>query len=266
MFNTIDYIVIGFFALFFILGFRKGFLKTILGPFSLILAIIASMIVQKQTGSLLYSTLVALIGPFIIEWLLSLALKKKSGDDKKAKLSVISRLAGALLNSVWVVVLSAIVIFLISILPSSFEPTAPLKKNVEASQVYKWLKKAMKDKTELKDFDIDRIQNAMNNPAQKAKIEKMKEYQKIMNDDKVQDFVNDPEIQKMLKDKNYVALLKSEKMQEILKDKDLVKQFFDLQKKVMDSTWKDIKPSGHTSTGKSDPHTIELKDGVYTNR
>ena len=83
-------------------GWRRGFLRTLLGPVSLLLATIVSYFYYNFTHDFLKSLLIGLIGPFVLNIILAVVLtlwNKTVNQNQKA--NNFSRAWGGLFNLVW---------------------------------------------------------------------------------------------------------------------------------------------------------------------
>ena len=263
-----DSIILGLLVLFFLVGFLKGFLRTLLGPISLFLALLLSIIIQNKTHNYLYAAITGLVGPFIIQIILSMIFKTwNSSADHKEKPSFISRLAGGILNTTWISFFIILFFLLINVLPAKWRSAAPIKQQIESSYSYTLMQKLLHNKkVNIKEINFNGIADAMNNPQKKKIIEESAEYKKIMQNDKIKNITNDPELVKMMQEKNYLGLLRSRKIQDIMKDNDLIDNILLLQKKIMSSTMKSgSAPSPNNPAQSSPPKTIRLENGVYTN-
>jgi len=104
-------------------GAQKGFLRTLLGPFSLILACIIGFIYYAQTQKFFTSFFIAILGPFLFTFTFSFVLQAWNATvNNKKSVSIPSRLAGALVSLLWRGTHLAITLSLIA--------SAPMPKNI----------------------------------------------------------------------------------------------------------------------------------------
>ncbi|VAW11774.1 hypothetical protein MNBD_BACTEROID05-1171 [hydrothermal vent metagenome] len=235
MTSTTDIIVAAFLCIFFLRGWFRGFVKSILGPLSLVAGTFLAYGYYAKTNKVIIALCISLFGPFIIQILLSFVFKifnKILKNDSKP--SMISGLIGGSISTLWSGAMLSLTILLIAFIPENFPKIKPIQEDVLQSISYKNIHKIAGDKIPSASLDVKEISAIFENPKKLKKLQSSKEYENLMEDTKFRDLMSDKKIQKDVEDKNFVALLKNPKMQAIMKDKNLVKKLFEFQKQLID--------------------------------
>ncbi len=223
--NNIDWIIGGIFFVFFILGCFKGFLKSILGPLSLIGCWIYAMFYYNQTQKFLMAAAIAVLGPIIINFCFSLLIKLfRKIFNKEDELSAISRLLGGLVNVTWSGFYLLLMILLIAMIPLQNPKFVSFKQALKDSYTYRIAKYFIGERISLFN-NLEQVSTAVEDPETLKEIRESEKFQKLLTNHKVQDLYEDPEIQELIEEKNYTALVTNPKIQELMKDKDLMMQF-----------------------------------------
>ncbi|VAW45296.1 hypothetical protein MNBD_GAMMA03-989 [hydrothermal vent metagenome] len=215
-------------------GARKGFLKTLLDPVSLILAGIIGFFYYIKTQNLIISLLISIFGPFAINIIFSLCLNLwKVTTQNGEPMSGFSRLSGAILCLFWRGAHLALILILIGSVPNgpksflSFQEA--LKDSHSYSTLNKWTKNFLPNTTE----SLTNITTLLKNPEKLKKLESTPEFKKLIEDSKIKELMDDQNILKNIQEKNIGKVLAEPKIQAILKDPELLKKFLSLQKEIM---------------------------------
>lgn len=137
MITTIDWIMISLISLFLISGFIKGFLSTIVGPFSLLVSLILCWLFFTLTKNIALTIVVGFLIPIIIGILICLLIKIFTSDNNN-EISLISRLAGSLFNFIWG---GSLLIGLLILLSVISWPTKNIQEIVKQSFSYQFMSK-----------------------------------------------------------------------------------------------------------------------------
>jgi len=211
--------------LFFILGYMKGFLKTLLGPISLIACWAFSLFYYSQTHNIPISLAIAILGPICLHFFLSLCIKlTKKILDQEENLSIISRLAGGCISLIGKGFYLTTIIFFAAVLPYNAPNFVKFKKDLKKTKSYLLTKKYIVNNISFLS-SIEKMTVAIQNPKVLEKIHKSEKFKALMNHEKIQSLYEDPAIQEAMENKNYSALMSNEKIQTILKDTELMKEF-----------------------------------------
>ncbi len=121
-----DLITISLSIFFLIRGASRGFLNSLLGPFSMIAATFLSIIYYQSTNNLVISLVIGLIGPLILNFSLKFLLGTwAEATDGDVKPNFLSRLGGSILTLIWGWVFIVFTLILLALLP-------PLEKTLAA--------------------------------------------------------------------------------------------------------------------------------------
>lgn len=215
-------------------GALKGFLRTLLGPISLISSMIISAAHYNQHHSYVQALLISVLGPFIIHMMLSFFIKTWNATiNEKKQPSPLSRTAGGFFSLTWGATYITLVLILLAIIPSNFQWLNKIQHGVRASRSYALIKKITAEKIPIENFDVRNISAFMSNPQNAEKMESTKEFKDIFENEKFKNLLGNDELQQHIEDKNFGALLSNPKMQELLKDGDFVKKILSLQKRIL---------------------------------
>jgi len=234
---TTDYIVLAMLLYLFCKGWTKGFLKTLLGPFSLVLGCIAGLIYYQKTQNIPIALVICVIGPFFINLLILVGLKllQKAEDGKPPKLPISSRLLGSIVSLLWGGSYLVIMLFLIAIVPLKIAAFDRVQQDVLASRSYGLISSWTKNKVPAAHYDIGKIQKLLEDPASMEQFEDSAEYKALADDEILRSILEDEETAEQIRTKNYQELLTNPKMQELLSNEELLKKIFALNKRIMES-------------------------------
>jgi len=99
-------------------GASRGFMNSLLGPFSIIATTIISIIYYQKTQELIISLIIGLAGPLLLSFLLRFLLKSwAAATQTDSKPDFLSRLGGAALTLSWGWVFIIFTLILLAMLP-----------------------------------------------------------------------------------------------------------------------------------------------------
>ncbi len=185
--TTIDWILLSTISLFIISGFIKGFLSTIVGPFSLLTSLILCWLFFTLTKNIALTIIIGFLIPIIIGILIRL-LTKIFTQDNAHEISFISRLTGGLFSLVWGGSLLIGVLILFSIIPW---PIKTIQEAIKKSFSYQFLLKQPSFNSFLNQFNTE------------------------TNDQNLETLLDDPYIINALKEKDISSLLSHPSIQKI---------------------------------------------------
>ena len=97
-----DSIMLGALLLFFFNGWRKGFLKTLLGPITLIIGCLIAYYHYQQTQNIAVSISICVFSPFALKILASMMLNLwNKAVNNAAPLSTASKVLGSIVGVLW---------------------------------------------------------------------------------------------------------------------------------------------------------------------
>ena len=228
----VDFFIITILLIFFWAGWLKGFLRSVIGPLSLLLSLGISAIYYIFTHKFFYAVLISLSGPVILSILFSIILKvwNKKVDDKKS-LHIASRICGALLSLTWYGGIFILSLILLAMIPLHIPGMYKIQNLIKSSQAYTLSNRWFGPQTQM--FDIQTMIITLKNPATQAQIQSSAAYQILTNDYNFQNLLSDEQLLKELEGQNTFHLLSNEKVQAILNNKDSLEKFMAVQTEII---------------------------------
>jgi len=228
-----DYIVLIVVSLSTFNGWRRGFLRSLLGPLSLVLCSVLSFVYFQKTHNLFWSLLLCVLGPLLLNILLPLLLKigqKTAPEDKSISSS--SRILGALFNLSWNT--GTLILFLVWILmlPANVFGLAKIHSDINGSMTISLLNQLLPNYLPL----VDHFQNTwrvLNDPKERKMIESSPEYTALSQDEKIQGILADQDLIDQIRRGEMAKILSNPKIQEIFQDKELIKKFLALENSIL---------------------------------
>jgi len=190
-------------------GAERGFIRSLLAPFSLIITTILSILYYQATHELVISLLIGLLGPILLHlFLKSLLNTFARATNTSVGPGFLSSLAGAVLTLAWGWVLIILTLVLLGLLPVKQGIWTTLHNDVTDSMAYKitvpWVEHFLTASKEKPD-----AQALLQDPR----------FQKIMQDPEIQQEVNDHDMAKLLSNPKIMALT-----QQIMGDPEMMKK------------------------------------------
>lgn len=212
-------------------GWSKGLTQTILGPVALFAGSALSYFYYILSHNLLAAIAIGIVGPIIINVILSttLGMLFPSADGKKHS-SLLSRFGGALLNTLWGEFFLIAVIFLLLMIPLQLPGLNKAQADIQNSIIYAQLKPTLNKylpNEAIPQYDPSKFV-ALSDPKVLETIEKSKEYQDLINDERIQALLNDPSVTGQVKEKDLSKLLQNPKFIALTRDPELLKKFLAL--------------------------------------
>ncbi|MDD2653496.1 MAG: CvpA family protein [Candidatus Omnitrophica bacterium] len=225
-------IVFLFLILFFTLsGLQKGFLSYFLEFLLVFVCFGGSWLYYKETYNFLYSLIILFLAPLVIvvifKFLLHISLSRTQ-NVKRILLSHLNNIAGGIIGFFWGIIWIVLISVVINIIPLENDNFIKLKDNVRYSHVLSFVKAAVPFKAV---FLLDKLNNLsviMNNPQATKTLRYNPEFQKLMAEERIQDFIRDRVVMMQLKSKQILGLLANPKFIAILEKPELLKKFMDI--------------------------------------
>ncbi|MCK5179313.1 MAG: CvpA family protein [Candidatus Omnitrophica bacterium] len=231
--NITDYITIGALLYFFYNGWRKGFLKTLVGPVSLIAGCLIGYFYYQKNQNIAAGLAICIISPFFIHIVASLLLKlwhKTVNSDIPP--SKVSRLSGSAFCIVWGGGYLAMMLIVIAIIPLPVEWFERIQNDVLASRSYTLISNRVGDKIPKKFLDIKKIISVLQDSAKLERFESTEEFKALREDGRFKALMDDEETAKQIRNKDYGKLLSNPRMRDIFQDEDLLKKMFALNQRI----------------------------------
>ena len=223
---TVTDITVLILSIFFLIrGASRGVMNSLIGPFSIIVTTIISIIYYQITKDIIISLVLALIGPFLLSLLLKFLLEmwvKTTYRDIKQP-GFLSRLGGAILTFAWGWVFIIFTLILLTVLPPWGKTLTTIHDDVSNSVSYVYAAKPLEEC-----FFAAPKQNtaAVTGETSGSDVKSLAE------DPRFQKVLQDPDIQKEIDAHDIVKLMGNPKMmdlvQQIMNDPATMKKVFAL--------------------------------------
>lgn len=189
-------------------GSYQGLLRSLIGPFCFIVASAVGYAVYLFSRSIALALLIALLGPFLLTWIGNSILRAKLGDY--AAEGFISRVLGAIFNTLWGGSILLTILLLLTIAPLKRVGLDGLRKDMNASSTYRFLEKIVVGRIDLKPKPSGPECPTGLCSMTKTDVDALsedKELQSIADDPRVQKLVNDPELREAIEKQNIGKLM-----------------------------------------------------------
>ncbi|MBN1870353.1 MAG: CvpA family protein [Candidatus Omnitrophica bacterium] len=235
MFKITDYITFVVFLYFFYTGWRKGFLRTILGPLSLVAGCLIGYSDYQKNHNMIGALTICIISPFIICLLASLILRLwNKAVNKNQPPSEFSSLSGGIFNILWGGSYLAMMLVLITFIPLKMGWFEKAQKDVLESKSYAFIDRIIKAKVPIGIPDIKNMADVWQDPDKFKKMESTEEFKALQEDKTMLELFSDPQIAELARNKDYNQLLSHPKIQSVFQNKELLEKLFALNKKMME--------------------------------
>jgi len=235
-----DYIMLGALLFFFIRGWRKGVLKTLLAPIALIVGCLIGFIHYRQTQNIAISLSICVFSPFALRILASLILKLwNKAVNKDTPLSLPSKVLGSIFGVLWSGSYLVMLLILIGFIPLHVAWFEKIQNDVIASKSYTAIHQFMDKKTPSIASGINNIAAIIENPAILQHFQSTKEFETLIEDNTLKDIFADEELAEQIQSKDYGKLLANPKMQSIMQDGQLLEKIFALNRKIIEESLDD---------------------------
>ncbi|MBF0511033.1 MAG: CvpA family protein [Candidatus Omnitrophica bacterium] len=223
-----DIVVLLLSILFLVRGASRGFMRSLFGPFSMIVATLMSIIYYQITKNIIVSLIIGLVGPFLLHLLLRIIFSEITASESfNKKPRAMSQLAGALLTFCWGWVFIAITLILLTFIPPLTGFLETIQKNVSQSYSYHFVK-PLQDRffPPPKQNKVEEVENENTNVLSEA--------QSLAQDPHFQKMIQDPEIKQEMENRDIAALMKRPQVldfaQQVMSNPALMKKVMDIYK------------------------------------
>lgn len=231
-YNGVD-ITIGILLLIFIfIGWKKGFLRSLIGPICFGIFVVIGIIVYDATENLFRALLTVVLGTlicsFIINLLAFLAQRTVQESDRGKKL-VASRLLGAAINVSWKsLVLGAVLILLCEV--AYIHPRMKdLGTAVEASASYAFVTRYFVYRNPRTRQVVETIA-ILRDPELLAQVKNTPEFRTVYADPKVSGILNDAELRRQIREGEIKNLLQNPRIKDLMQDEELMRKLSKLSR------------------------------------
>lgn len=245
-FNTPDYIIAGFIALFCIIGFAKGVIRQFFSILAFVIASVASVVIPHfvnlpaiEGASPIWGYIILSILIWVPIFLIANSIGKflsKRMAKKGIKFS--DRIWGFLFGGVKGLIIVVIIIFLIDLIPSNVKESIPIvpdlfreSRIVSIIQPYNPL---------IKIHIMENLQviiSALSDPDYMALLANDPGFQKLRQNESIRQILNDPELRKILEERQFLKFITHPSVQALIKDQESLKLLLttDIDKVVISS-------------------------------
>jgi len=191
-------------------GASRGFMRSLTGPFSIIVGTLISMIYYRQTGHMAMSVTIGLLAPLLLSLVLKLFLNMQI-NPLEGHLPIISRLSGAVITLSWGWAFIAFTLVLLSLIPPLSPPLTAVRDDVTKSISYAMVKPWSDLVFPLPQPNMETTKNQKPSPAGGAAAA-----QSLAQDPRFQKVLQDPEVQKEIQSHDIMELMKNSKMMDLV--------------------------------------------------
>jgi hypothetical protein len=143
-----DYIVGGCLILFFILGWRKGLIKTLLDPLCLALGLTLSFLVYQMTQDVFKAIVVTIVSPFLLKVLVTFLLKTfQKKDQKPSSPAFLGSLLAGTLNVAWCSILLFLTLIILGKIHSPWNWGKKIQDDIHKARTYQILTDSLEKKS-----------------------------------------------------------------------------------------------------------------------
>lgn len=239
-FAVTDYIVLVLLFFSLIGGWRKGVVRSLFAPFSVIVCIFCAYRYYQNSGDFVIALMIVIGGPILLHLLfITVMYFINKFKPEEPKTSVPSRFSGGLISLVWSALFLSIPFYFFSLSPLHMVGLDSLKEQVAASRSYQFYAA----------YFFEPIDKALNlTPKKQASkgagrltagveappetLQESEEFQALMKDPRVEALLKDEEVIQHMEQKDILGLFRNPKVQEILSDEKLVRKFLQLNVKL----------------------------------
>ncbi len=189
-------------------GASRGVLRSLTGPFSILIATIVSIIYFQKTQNMFISLMIGLIGPLVLGIFFNILLKIGAAATGEVKHPTMpSRLAGAMLTLIWGWVFIIFTLILLMVIPDVSGTMAAVRKDVSRSISFKVVKP----------FEDRFFASAQKYTSASSGESSGADVRALAEDPRFQQVLQDPEIKKDIDAHDLGRLMSNPKMMDLVK-------------------------------------------------
>ncbi len=203
-------------------GASRGLMNSLIGPFSIIVTTVLSIIYFQSTKDIIASLALGLIGPLFLGFFLKFLLKTWArATNREIKSGFLSRLAGAILNFAWGWIFIIFTLMLLAVLPPWGKALTAIHDDVRNSGTYIYIADPL-GKVMFAAPQQNAATATIKDPNQDIKL--------LAQDPRFQKILQDPDIRKEIDAHDIGKLMSDPKMidfvQQIMNDPATMKKIF----------------------------------------
>jgi len=258
-----DIIILILTLFFFRRGWKKGIIRTMLGPAAIVISSVAAILHFSKTQDLLISILIGVLGPFaigIIFLLIRVLWKKIFNRDDDGRLFWLSRFLGGCFNLAWNGSIAILFLLLIISIPFNIPKLHSVQKNIKNSMFWNFCLKMPNPQGGYQDI-IKNYLNLLNDPSKLEGVQEISEFQSLQEDEKIKEILSDKETIQQLQTRDISKLIANPKINNLINDEELMKKFMKLNSKILEGTIMEnsAKPKHYKVNGKGEVIEVEIE-------
>lgn len=223
-----DFIILIILFVNFLIGWMKGFLRSLVGPLALVACVYLSLDFFAKTQNSAAAIAIALFGPLVLSLIAGFLIRFFLGGVKPGK---VSRFAGGFLYVLWIGAMIVISIVMVMLIPLQWKPFKVLQSGIRGSLTYKLVAPLMaaylpKEKTPVSYGPPQTRQQKF------EEIQSTEEYQDLMGDPRVRALLEDEELVAAIREKDIATMMNDPRLLEVMQDPDLLQKFLRFYRNV----------------------------------
>jgi|SRR3989338_2689605 len=231
--NIVDIFLFCFLLFFLLDGWRKGFLKSVLGPLIFIVCSIGGMIyfdlTQNFVKAILLTTSTSMFLTIVL--LILFNLGKRSVDPTYRDYSpLLGRFLGSIVNVFWQGAILFIIVFLIPLAPLQIFGLNKMQSRIQQSFCYSYITAKLSEVPAVK--GVITAFSIFENPDAMQELSSTQEFQNFFSNKKVQLLVNDENFMEKVRRRDMSKILGDPRILDIFGDDYLMDNFGQLAKKI----------------------------------
>jgi len=234
MFNTFDYIYLSMLAFFFYRGWSRGFFHALIGPACLAFWSIIGIMNYDLNENLVRSAVITLSGGVMSAFGINLLLfwgRQSLYRKHRHYVFPLSRIAGALFNTVWNGLIFAYAAVLLTLMPTGTLGPASWQNSITQSVSYLRFEERLIRPLPFVGNILTTISVLTRQEALTAYAD-TPEYQAVFTDPKIRTLTQDPEIMERFHSNDAAALLRDPQVLAVLEDPQIMQKITALGQRV----------------------------------
>ncbi len=232
-----DYITASLLALFFVSGWMRGFVRSVIGPLAFLTSTFASMLyfgIHRDISDSIFFILAGTILLALLGYLLLYSVRQTVSEDDRDYVFWGSRLLGALLTVFWKGSLMAAALVLLTALSPSVFGLKETQEDIRQSLAYHALDAHIISNVQVV-RDVREFLSCLEDPQRTEAVQASEEFKILMQDQKMQDLLADPQVVEAINSKDVARLVLNRQVIQLFNDKDFVEKFLAFAKVMYQS-------------------------------
>lgn len=222
--ENIDVLLLGLLALFSLIGWWQGFVRSLIGPFGFMIGLWSGILNFDLSGNFILSVWMGVVVASGVTgglYMLILLSRRTLAEEERKYVHWGSRTAGAAANTAWCGMLTGVVLVLLTVVPTLSPQTARLKTDLGHSQIYNWFYSRVF--TQIPSLhNPTQIITTFSNPGELQQAAAAPEFIDFFNHPKMQELMKDPGFHKALSTNDVQGVTGNPRVQAVLHDRRLM--------------------------------------------